>query len=71
MVLELISFGDSMLALFEDPFEQPLVISRNTPDITVTANKPAPKIVFSLEKTYLLVLAKFFFEGSLPESLPK
>ena len=60
-----------MLALFKDPFEQPLVMSRNTPDIAVTANKPAPKMVFSLEKTYLLSLAEFFFEGSLPESLPK
>jgi hypothetical protein len=43
------------LGTFEEPFEQPLVIKRNTPETAVTAIRPAPNRAFSLEREFLVV----------------
>ena len=51
--------GGSMFADL-DPLEQPLVMRRKTPDMTVTASRPAPKRAFSFEIDFF----EFFFAGS-------
>ena len=65
-----VEIGGSALTgvLFEEFFEQPFVMSRKTPDITVSASNPAPNRVFSLETERF---SWFFFAGSGAVLLPK
>src|ERR1700746_2607401 len=60
-VCGLMGVGCSMLAGLDDPFEQPLVMSRKTPDMTVTASRPAPSRAFSFESGFLS--RGFFWAG--------
>src|ERR1700757_3065577 len=61
VVCGLMGVGCSMLAGLDDPFEQPLVMSRKTPDMTVTASRPAPNRAFSFESGFLS--RGFFWAG--------
>jgi hypothetical protein len=38
---------------FDEPFEHPFVMRRNTPDTAVTATRPAPNSIFSFEREVL------------------
>jgi hypothetical protein len=44
-----------------DPFEQPLVMRRKTPEMAVTAIKPAPKRAFSFDRDFVTFVFLDFF----------
>jgi hypothetical protein len=45
--------GALMFEAAFDPFEQPFVMSRKTPETAVTAIKPAPKRAFSFDRDFV------------------
>src|ERR1700746_2565385 len=68
-VCGLMGVGCSMLVGLDDPFEQPLVMSRKTPDTAVTASRPAPNRAFSLERDFFS--CGFLRAGCCGELLPR
>jgi hypothetical protein len=61
VTLGLAEAGALMFEAAFDPFEQPLVMSRKTPEMAVTAIKAAPKRALSLDRDFVLLVILDFF----------